>query len=258
MAESTETTTPNQAGAAAEKAPKRVLIVMAHPDDGEFGCGGTVAKWVAEGRDTWYCLVTDGQVGDAGDNEITSEGLVAKRRVEAQNAANTLGVQHPVIFLHYMDSQLEPTLQVRRDIARVIRQVRPDVVICQDPTSRWSGQGYINHPDHRAAGEATLAAIMPVASTRLAFPELMAEGLTTHNVKEIYMMGTQSADRWVDIGGFVEKKIEALRQHVSQLRDWDPKDGITEWAKADGERARKHGHDFTYAEDFKYIRLEDD
>ncbi|MFI5278730.1 MAG: PIG-L deacetylase family protein, partial [Ktedonobacterales bacterium] len=114
-----------------EKPTKRVLIVMAHPDDGEFGVGGTVAKWAAEGCDVWYCLVTDGQVGDAGDNEITSEDLAAKRHIEAQNAADALGVQHPVIFLHYMDSRLEPTLEVRRDIARVIRQVKPDVVICQ-------------------------------------------------------------------------------------------------------------------------------
>jgi len=255
MSDTTETTTT---GAATEKPAKRVLIVMAHPDDGEFGVGGTVAKWAAEGRDIWYCLVTDGQVGDAGDVEITSEALAAKRRVEAQNAANALGVQHPVIFLHYMDSRLEPTLEVRRDIARVIRQVRPDVVICQDPTVRWSGQDYINHPDHRAAGEATLAAIMPVASTRLAFPELAAEGLATHNVREIYISTSQNADRWVDIEGYVEKKIEALRQHVSQLGDWDPQEGITQWAKDGGASAHKHGHDFNYAESFKYIRLEED
>ncbi len=240
------------------KAPKRALIVMAHPDDGEFGCAGTIARWAAEGRDIWYCLVTDGQVGDAGDTEITSEQLAAKRRIESQAAADTLGVKHPVIFLHYMDSRLEPTLELRRDIARVIRQVKPDVVICQDPTVRWSGQGYINHPDHRAAGEATLAAIMPVASTRLAFPELAAEGLPTHNVREIYIAGTQNADRWVDIGGYVETKIAALRQHVSQLRGWDPTEAITQRAKEGGAAARKMGHDMTYAEGFKYIRLEDD
>ena len=241
-----------------EKPAKRVLIVMAHPDDGEFGVGGTVAKWAAEGCDVWYCLVTDGQVGDAGDMEITSEQLAAKRHVEAQNAADALGVQHPVIFLHYMDSRLEPTLEVRRDIARVIRQVKPDVVICQDPTVRWSGQGYINHPDHRAAGEATLAAIMPVASTRLAFPELAAEGLPTHNVKEIYISSTQNADRWVDIEGYVEKKVEALRQHVSQLRGWDPLEEMKKWARENAERARRHGHDFNYAESFKYIKMEDE
>ncbi|HEX8727869.1 MAG TPA: PIG-L family deacetylase, partial [Ktedonobacterales bacterium] len=135
---------------------------------------------------------------------------------------------------------------------------KPDVVICQDPTVRWSGQGYINHPDHRAAGEATLAAIMPVASKRLAFPELAAEGLETHNVREIYISGTQSADRWVNIEGYVEKKIAALRAHVSQLGDWDPQEGVTQWAKDSGAAARKHGHDFTYAEGFKYIRMEDD
>ena len=255
MSETTETTNATQP---AEKAAKRVLIVMAHPDDGEFGVGGTVAKWAAEGCDVWYCLVTDGQVGDAGDMEITSEALAAKRAVEAQNAADALGVQHPVIFLHYWDSRLEPTLEVRRDIARVIRQVKPDVVICQDPTVRWNGQGYINHPDHRAAGEATLAAIMPVASTRLAFPELAAEGLGTHNVREIYITTSQNADRWVDIGGYVDKKVEALRQHVSQLGGWDPQEGITQWAKDAGATARTHGHDFTFAESFKYIRMEDD
>lgn len=237
--------------------PKRVLIVMAHPDDGEFSCGGTVARWASEGRDVYYCLVTDGQVGDAGDTEITSEQLAQKRQEEAAAAARALGVRHDVIFLHYMDSRLEPTLDVRRDIARVIRQVRPDVVICQDPTTRWSGQGYINHPDHRAAGEATLAAIMPVASTRLAFPELAAEGLAPHNVKEVYITGTQTPDRWVDIGGFLETKVEALRAHKSQLRDWDPSEPMKQWATENANTARKSGHDMVLSESFKYIKLED-
>src|SRR5215471_4252023 len=212
----------------AQKAPVRVLIVMAHPDDGEFNCGATAAKWVSEGRDVYYCLVTDGQVGDAGDPTITSEELTRVRHEEAIAAARALGITNDVIFLHYWDSQVEPTLGLRRDIARVIRRVKPDVVICQDPTVRWSGQGYINHPDHRAAGEATLAAIMPVASTRLAFPELTAEGLPPHNVKEIYIGGTQNADRWVDIEGYVETKIAALRQHVSQIPGWDPAEAMTQ------------------------------
>src|SRR5215469_14861670 len=240
-----------------EHAEKRVLIVMAHPDNDEFMHRATVAKWAASGMDVTYCLVTDGQVGDAGDETITSEELTKVRQKEAQAAADALGVQHPVIFLHYVDSRLEPTLEVRRDIARVIRQVKPDVVICQDPTVRWSGQGYINHPDHRAAGEATLAAIMPVASTRLAFPELAAEGLATHNVKEIFISGTQHADRWVDVEGYLEQKIEGLRAHKSQMRDWNPAEGVSEWAKDTARQARKHGHDMQFAEGFKYIRLED-
>jgi LmbE family N-acetylglucosaminyl deacetylase len=237
--------------------PTRVLIVMAHPDDGEFSCAGTVARWAHEGRDIYYCLVTDGQVGDAGDKEITSEQLAAVRRKEAQDAADALGVQHPVIFLHFPDSRLEPTLEVRGAIARVIRQVRPDVMICQDPTVRWSGQGYINHPDHRAAGEATLAAIMPVAGTRLAFPELAAEGLEPHDVRELYLSGTQTPDRWVDIEGYVETKIAALRAHKSQLRDWDPTEAITSRAKENAATARKSGHDMQYAEAFKYFKLKD-
>ncbi len=242
----------------AEVASKRVLVVMAHPDDGEFMAGATIAKWAAEGRDTWYCLVTDGQVGDAGDETITSDELTRVRHQEAQAAADALGVQHPVIFLHYMDSQLEPSLAVRRDIARVIRQIKPDVVICQDPTVRWSRSGgYINHPDHRAAGEATLAAIMPVASTRLSFPELAAEGLPPHNVAEIYIGGSENADRWVNVEGYLEKKVAGLRAHKSQMRNWDPADGVTEWAKETGTQARRHGHDMTVAEGFKYIRLED-
>jgi len=241
-----------------DQAPRRVLIVMAHPEDGEFGCGATVAKWAAEGRDVSYCLVTDGQVGDAGDESITSEELARVRQEEARAAARALGVRNDVIFLHYMDSRLEPTLELRRDIARVIRQVKPDVVICQDPTVRWSGQGYINHPDHRAAGEATLAAIMPVASTRLAFPELAAEGLKAHNVREIYISSSQNADRWVDVEGYIEHKIAGLRAHKSQLRDWDPGSSVEQWAKDTAAVARKHGHDMKLAEAFKYIRLEED
>ena len=123
---------------------------------------------------------------------------------------------------------------------------------------RWSGQGYINHPDHRAAGEATLSAIMPVASTRLAFPELAAEGLKPHNVKEIYIGGTQHADRWVDVEGYLEQKVAGLRAHKSQMRDWDPTEGVTEWAKETAKQARKHGHDMKFAEGFKYIRMEEE
>ena len=238
-------------------APRRVLIVMAHPDDGEFGSGGTLARWAAEGRDIYYCLITDGQAGDQGDKEITSEQLAAKRQVEAQDAANALGVQHPVIFLHYQDSRLEPTLQLRSDIARVIRRVKPDVVICQDPTRYWSGQGYINHPDHRIAGEATLGAIIPVAGTRLAFPELAAEGLETHEVKEVYISGTSEPDRWVDISGYLEQKAAALKAHKSQMGDWDPGEMVADWAKQTAAQARRHGHEMEYAEAYKYIKRGD-
>lgn len=246
----TETETPSQE-------PKRVLIVMAHPDDGEFSSAGTLARWASEGRDIYYCLITDGQAGDQGNAEITTEELTAVRQREAQAAAEAVGVKHPVIFLHYQDSRLEPTLALRRDIARVIRQVKPDVVICQDPTRFWSGQGYINHPDHRIAGEATLGAIIPVAGTRLAFPELAAEGLAPHEVKEVYIAMGEDADRWVDIGGFLDQKIAALRAHKSQMRDWDPGEMVADWAKQTAAQARRHGHEMEYAEGYKYIKRGD-
>jgi len=236
---------------------KRVLIVMAHPDDGEFGCGGTVARWASEGYDIHYCLITDGQAGDQGDKEITSERLAEVRRHEAQAAADALGVQNPVIFLHYADSRLEPTLDLRLDVARVIRKVKPYIVICQDPTRYWSGQGYINHPDHRIAGEVTLAAIIPVAGTRLAFPELLAEGLQPHEVREVYISGTENPDRWVDIGGFLDKKVAALRAHKSQMRDWDPQEEIIKWARETANAAHKVGHTMEYAEAYKYIKRGD-
>lgn len=237
-----------------QQGPKRVLVVMAHPDDGEFSAGGTISRWAAEGCDVYYCLITDGQAGDQGDTEMTTERLTKIRQHEAQAAADAEGVQNPVIFLHYPDSRLEPTLELRKDIARVIRRTKPDVVICQDPTRFWGGQGYINHPDHRIAGESALGAIIPVAGTRLAFPELAAEGLEPHEVVEVYLAGAESPDRWVDITGYLDQKIAALRAHKSQMRDWDPADMIKEWARTTAQEARKHGHEMEYAEAFKYFK----
>lgn len=243
MAE-TETTTPQA---------KRVLVVMAHPDDGEFSAGGTIARWARDGYDIYYCLLTDGGAGDQGDNAMTNQKLVESRRAEAQGAADALGVQHPVIFLNYPDSRLEHTLEARRDVARVIRQTKPDIVICQDPL-RFYSSTYINHPDHRIAGEITLAAIIPVAGTRLAFPELAAEGLDTHEVVEIYLAGNDAPDRWVDVGETLDNKIAALRAHKSQLHDWDPTERVRESARETAAAARKYGHQIEYAEAFKYIK----
>ena len=239
-----------------QQGPQRVLVVMAHPDDGEFIAGGTIARWAREGREIYYCVVTDGNCGSS-DPDMTSEKLVPIRQEEHRAAARTLGAKE-AIFLHYVDSMLEPTLELRHDIARLIRQIRPDVMVCQDPTMRWSGQGYINHPDHRAAGEATLAAIMPSAGTRLVFPDLLKEGLEPHDVKELYLASSANADRWIDISETLETKIEALRQHKSQIKDWDPADEMKSWAKETGAQAQKHGHDFQYAESFKHFRFRDE
>src|SRR5579883_828403 len=133
----------------------RVLIVMAHPDDGEFMCGATIARWAREGYDIHYCILTNGDVGTR-DPHMTREQLAATRQAEAQEAARRLGVHHDVIFLNYVDSMLEPSLDLRRDVTRVIRRTRPDIVITQDPSTYYHGQSYINHPDHRVVGEVTM------------------------------------------------------------------------------------------------------
>lgn len=235
--------------------PPSVLIVMAHPDDGEYMCGATIARWAREGARIDYCVLTNGDCGTRDPAITTRAQLAAIRREEQQAAASKLGVQHPVIFLDYVDSMLEPTLDLRRDVTRVIRQTRPDVVVTQDPTTFYHGQSYINHPDHRVVGEVTLAAIMPSAGMRLIFPELWEEGLEPHEVKEIYLTNTTHTDRWVAVTQpDLDAQIAGLRAHATQMHS-DPAEWVAAEARAEAMRARRHGHDFTFAEGFKYVRL---
>jgi LmbE family N-acetylglucosaminyl deacetylase len=239
----------------AEARPSTVLVVMAHPDDGEFMCGATIARWAREGRDVHYCVLTSGDVGTT-DFEMTSERLAELRRREQNEAARQLGVQHDVIFLGYVDAQLTPSLEIRRDVTRIIRQVRPDIVLTQDPTTFYHGQSYINHPDHRYVGEITMAAVMPSASMHLIFPELYRdEGLAPHRVQELYLTNTQHADRWVEVTEEdLNRQVAGLRAHASQLSH-DPTERVFAGAREDAAEARKFGHDFTYAEGFKYFKF---
>jgi LmbE family N-acetylglucosaminyl deacetylase len=146
-----------------------------------------------------------------------------------------------------------PDLNLRRELTRVIRRLKPDVVVCGDPTVRWEGQFYINHPDHVAAGEATLAAIFPSARDRRTFPELLEEGLEPHKVGEVYLAGAREPDVWIDITDFIDFKLRALRAHASQLNDWEPEEMIRTWAK---EEAARHEGSGEYAESFKYFKLD--
>ena len=239
----------------AEATTPTVLIVMAHPDDGEFMCGATIAHWARENRDVHYCVLTNGDVGTT-DFTMTSERLATLRKEEQREAARRLGVTHDVIFLDYVDSLLEPSQAVRRDITRLLRQLRPDVVLTQDPTTFYHGQSYINHPDHRAVGEATMAAIMPSASMHLIFPELYRdEGLQPHRVKELFLTNTLHADRWVEVTEEdLTRQADALLAHASQVTR-DPRERVFQGAREDAAEAHKYGHDFTYAEGFKYIRF---
>jgi LmbE family N-acetylglucosaminyl deacetylase len=236
-------------------APRRVLVIQAHPDDVEFTSAGTIAKWVREGAEVHYCSITSGDKGSP-DPDITGPELATIRECEQRKACEVLGVKS-VIFLGYQDATLVPDLALRRELTRVIRRVKPDVLMCQDPTMRYSGQRYINHPDHVAAGEASLAAVFPSARDIKTFPELLAEGLEPHITPEVYIYGAREADLWVDISDTIGIKIAALKEHKSQVGD---NENLTEMMEEWGrENARQHPHrpdDFgEFAESFKYMKL---
>lgn len=230
--------------------PKKILVIHAHPDDIEFGSGGTIAKWTDEGNEVIYCLVTD---GGAGSNKPDADlpGLIKQREAEQLEAAAILGV-HDVRFLGYADGTMQPTLELRRDLTRLIREIRPDRVVCSDPTLVFAGNGYINHPDHRAVAEAAIYAVFPSAGTRPIFPELLAEGYEPHDVSELYLQFTEKPDLFVDISDQLERKIQALMCHKSQLGPEVP-EMVRKW---DAEIGKEKG--FAAAESFRVMKLRED
>ena len=236
------------------KAPKRVLCINAHPDDQEFSVGGTLAKWARAGTEIITVVITSGDAGsnDRTDVTMTKTKLAEIREVEQRNASTVLGVQDNV-FLHYGDGTLQPTLDLRRDLTRLIRKYEPDAVICGDPTARFYGNGYMNHPDHRAAGDAACDAVFPSAGTKFIFPELLMEGYEPHEVSRVFLHGSEKADVWVDISETLEIKVRALRQHLSQIGDWDPLERMQEWAKDEG----KDGN-VPYGESYRLMILKEE
>jgi LmbE family N-acetylglucosaminyl deacetylase len=183
---------------------------------------------------------------------MTNEELIATREREQRAAADILGV-HDVVFMRQPDGMLVADLALRKAIVRVVRTIKPDVVITQDPTTWYVGREYINHPDHRAAGQATLEAIFPAARNHRYFPELLEEGLEPHRVNEVYVANPREPDTWIDITAYMDVKIAALRAHVSQMGDWDPDEPVRTWNREDGKR---HEPPVEYAEDFRYFNLE--
>jgi LmbE family N-acetylglucosaminyl deacetylase len=197
-----------------------VMALFAHPDDPEFFAGGALAKWGAEGKRLVYVLATSGDKGsDVAD--MTPERLIQIREAEQRNAAITVGAKpEDVVFLRQPDGELFPDLGLRRHLTRVIRQFRPDIVVTNDPTSRFSRFGGINHPDHIAIGNAALDAIYPTARDRLNFIELWRdEGLDMHKVRLVYLAGTTQPNVKVDITPYLDQKIAAIKCHVSQVKD---------------------------------------
>ena len=194
----------------------RVLIVLAHPDDPEFFCGATLAKWAREGKEIRYLLLT---CGDKGSDlpDVTPEMLCADRQSEQRAAAAVLGVRQ-VKFLGYPDGELTNCTDVRREIVREIRRFKPRILVTSDPTTFIRPNG-INHPDHRAAGAATLDAVFPAAGNRMYFPELLAEGYEPHYPKEVWLSIPMEPTQWVDVTDTIEVKLAALREHASQIKD---------------------------------------
>ncbi|MEL6150463.1 MAG: PIG-L deacetylase family protein [Chloroflexota bacterium] len=225
--------------------PERALVIAAHADDIEFGASGTVARWTDAGAHVTYCIVTD---SGAGNNDPgTDLEQLKKTRIEEQRAsAHEVGVEDVIFLQGYADGTLEPTLALRKDLTRVIRQVRPNVVLTFDPETVIAGnRAYINHPDHRAVAEAARYAVFPSAGARPIFMDLLDEGLETHEVDRVYFFLSHDPDTYIDITRTIARKANALRCHPSQF-DEKVVQMVMEW---NAEAGKVAGVD--YAERFR-------
>lgn len=230
-------------------APKVVLGVAAHPDDIDYYAGGTMGAFAQQGADVYYLVLTDGGKG-SDDRNAMPEDLRDLRREEQRRAAKILGVKD-VFFCDYPDGTLENTLEVKRDVVKIIRKVKPDVVVTFDPTVSYIAKdGFINHPDHRAAGQATLDAAYPLARDHMSFPELLADGYEPHATSTLLLMAAAQPTFGIDVTDTLEVKFEALSMHESQFTLQKMKATMSEQAAAAG---KKFGYE--YAELFVRIDI---
>lgn len=226
----------------------RVLCVFAHPDDPEFFCGATLAKWAKEGKEIRYVLLTCGDKG-SDSPDMTPESLCADRQEEQWNAARVIGAKD-VFFLNYFDGELFNTLDVRRAIVREIRKFKPHVVVTNDPLTLIRPNG-INHSDHRVAGAATLDAIFPASGNRMYFPELLNEKLEPHSPKEVWLTVTMEPTTWVVVNDTIDAKIAGIREHKSQVKKPE------EMEKRIRDRLRRSDIEGeVYAEGFRVIKFQ--
>ncbi|HWD52558.1 MAG TPA: PIG-L deacetylase family protein [Acidimicrobiales bacterium] len=229
-----------------EEIPARALAVYAHPDDPDVGCGGTLAAWSAKGCEVHVLLCTDGDKG-ATDPSAEPAELASRRAVEAAGSASLIGLAGQE-SLHYPDGELRDTLGLQRALVAVVRRLRPDVVLCPDPTAVFFGQDYFNHRDHRVTGWAVLDAVAPAAALPLYFPDAGP----AHQVSTVLLSGTLEPDVWVDISPTVEVKVRAVACHRSQFPDG------AEWATAAVHGAAEdagRSAGVPYAEGFRRLRL---
>ena len=237
-----------------EYIPQRAMSIHAHPDDQEFSVGGTLAKWAKAGAEIISVVITS---GDSGSNDPAKDGShkqeLAELREQEQLAANDILGVRETVFLRYPDGELEPTIQLRKDITRLIRQYKPDTVMAGNPEAWFYGDEYVNHPDHRAAAQAACEAVFPSAGSRLMFTDLLAAGYEPHDVKRLYIHGTEKANTWVDITESMDVKIKALQQHLSQINPDEVGKWMLEWAEQEAK-----DKDMKYAESYKVMILKRD
>jgi LmbE family N-acetylglucosaminyl deacetylase len=233
------------------------LVVAAHPDDADFGVAGTAARLAQEGHAVHYLVLTSGEQGSE-DPDVDTDTLIQVREAEQDAAARILGVAG-THYLRQPDGLLEPTLVLRKQIVRHIRALRPDVVIAMDPRTLIDDEStYLNHPDHRAAGQVALDAVFPGPGNPAAYRDLLAEGLQPHKVREVWLFFVSQgrANHWFDITDTLERKIEALSAHDSQIGEWARNGGLREemvrWAEM---QAQQHGLAYRYAEGFQRVIL---
>jgi LmbE family N-acetylglucosaminyl deacetylase len=215
---------------------KRVLVVMAHPDDCDFGAGGTIAQWTAQGIHVSYCIITNGDQGGE-ESGIPQEEMAAVRQLEQRNAGKALGVSD-ITYLNYRDGWLAPSMELRKDIVKAIRIAKPDRMIVQSPQRNYE-RVFASHPDHLAAGETAVQAVYPDARNPFAFTDLKEAGFEPWRVREVWMTGSPQPNHFVDITETFPKKIAALHAHVSQTaHNKELEKMVREW----GERnAQAHG-----------------
>ena len=232
--------------------PARFMVIAAHPDDSEFGPAGTAASWIGAGSEGWLVCCTSGDQGGE-DADADPLELAAIREREQRAAASIVGYAG-VTFLHGPDGALANDLALREHLVREIRTFRPDAVLATDPETLFHGDAGVNHTDHRAAGMAAVDAAYPAARNPMAFPALARDGLAPHRVRRLYLFWSNHANVWVDVSMALERKIDALRAHASQIRDVDALTGrIREWA---AEQGRPVGVDA--AEALRLIIIDDD
>lgn len=230
------------------KINKEILVILAHPDDPEFFLGATIARWIRDGHRIRYVLLTKGDKGSK--DETLSAEAVAQIRVREQNAAAAYLKIASVDFFDYEDGYLIPDLEMRKNVVRVIRKYQPDILVTCDPSNLFPNHQYINHPDHRNAGQVVIDAVFPAAGNRFFFPDLIKEGFPPHEVEEVWMSLTGQPDIKLDVTDYWDEKIKVLKFHASQIGEPDA------FEKRMVERIQQEpDQPFKYEEQFRRIKF---